>query len=96
MQQPVNTFCHEARLPAPDRRLAFAGSSLDPHRADTVSTQQHDPSPPHMLLWTIPRSNNGFEALAITRPETDLNTSSHPNRLACPQAFGNRSSAPIH
>jgi len=82
MQQPVNTFCHEARLPAPDRRFAFAGPPLDLHRADAVSTQQHDPSPPHMLLWTIARSNNGFEPVAITRPETDLNTRSHPNRLA--------------
>ena len=54
MQQPVNTFCHEARLPAPDRRLAFARLPLNFHRADTVSTQQHDPSPPHNCSRLLP------------------------------------------
>jgi hypothetical protein len=36
MQQALNPFGHEARLPAPDRRFAFAGLPLDRHRPDPI------------------------------------------------------------
>src|SRR5271166_5825847 len=33
-EQPINALDHKARLPAPDRRLAFAGLPMNFHRAD--------------------------------------------------------------
>jgi hypothetical protein len=60
VQQAVDALGHKARLPAPDRRLAFAGLPLDRHRADPTGAQQHNPSPPHMLLRTVPRTDHGF------------------------------------
>ena len=59
MQQAANALGHETRLPAPDRRLAFAGLPLDRHRADPIGTRQNDPSPPHMLLRAVPRPSTG-------------------------------------
>src|SRR5207248_10700288 len=50
----VDTLGHEPRLPAPDRRFAFAGLPLDRHRADPGGTQQYDPSPPGMLAGYCP------------------------------------------
>jgi hypothetical protein len=96
MQQPVDALGHEARLPAPDRRFAFAGLPLDRHRADPGGTQQHDPSPPHMLLRTVPRPDHGFQPLTVARPKPDLDAFSHPARLACPRVGWNHSSASIH
>ena len=81
MQQPVYAFGHEARLPAPDRRLAFAGLPLDRHRADPIRAQQHNPRPPHMLLRTVPRSDHRLQPLPIARIKPDLNAFSHPDRL---------------
>jgi hypothetical protein len=54
MQQAINSLRHEARLPAPNRRFAFAGLPLDRHRADPSGAQQHNPRPPHMLLRAVP------------------------------------------
>jgi hypothetical protein len=96
MQQAVNPFGHEARLPAPDRRFAFAGLPLDRHRADPFRAQQHDPRTPHMLLRAVPPPDDGFQPVAIPRTKPDLDAFSHPARLAHPQAGWNHSSAPIH
>jgi len=96
MQQAVNALGHEARLPAPDRRLAFAGLPLDRHGADPLGAQQDNPSPPNMLLRTVPRPDNGFQPFAVARTKPDLNTFSHPARLAYPRDRWNHSSASIH
>jgi hypothetical protein len=96
MQQAVDPLGHEARLPAPDRRLAFAGLPLDCHRADPIGAQQHDPRPPHMLLRAVPRADHRFQPFAVTRTKPDFDTFSHPTRLAYLRAGWNHSSAPIH
>jgi hypothetical protein len=96
MQQTINTFCHETRLPAPNRRLAFARPPQNLHRADPIGTQQDNPSPPHMLLRAVPRPDNLLKPSAISRTKPDFDTCSHPARLAYPQAGWNHSSAPIH
>jgi hypothetical protein len=96
MQQAVNSFRHEARLPAPDRRFAFAGLPLDRHRADPIGAEQHNPRPPHMLLRTVPRPDNGFKPLAVARPKRNFDTFPHPARLAYHRAGWNHSSAPLH
>src|SRR5271154_7243148 len=96
VQQALHALGHKARLPAPDRRLAFAGLPLDRHCAHPIATQQDNPSPPHMLLRAVPRSDHGLQPLAITRSKPDFNAFSHPARLAYPRAYWNYSSAPIH
>ena len=96
MQQAIDAFRHEASLPAPDRRLAFAGLPLNLHRADPLGTQQHNPSPPHMLLRTVSRSDNAIQPFAISRTKPDFNTCSHSIRFAYQRARWNHSSAPIH
>jgi hypothetical protein len=67
MQQTINTFCHETRLPAPNRRLAFARPPQNLHRADPIGTQQDNPNPPHMLLRAVPRPDNLLKPSAISR-----------------------------
>jgi hypothetical protein len=96
MQQAVNPLGHEARLPAPDCRFAFASLPLDRHRADAVSAQQHDPRPPHVLLRAVPRPDHGLQPFSVARTKPDFNTFSHPARLAYPRARWNHSSASIH
>jgi hypothetical protein len=72
VQQPIDPRGHEPRLPAPDRRLALAGLALDRHGAEPIATQQHYPSPPHMLLRAIPRSDHGCQPFAVARTKPDL------------------------
>jgi hypothetical protein len=96
MQQAVNPFGHEARLPAPDRRFAFAGLPLDRHRAHAFGAQQHDPRPPDMFLRAVPRPDDAFQPLAVPRTKLDLDAFSHPARLAHARAGWNHSSASIH
>ncbi len=96
VQQAVDALGQNARLPAPDRRLALAGLPLDRHRADPIGAQQHDPSPPHMLLRAVARSDYGFQPFPVARTKPDLNAFPHPARLAHPRAGWNHSSAPIH
>jgi hypothetical protein len=86
VQQTLDAFGHKARLPAPDCRLAFAGLPLDRHRPDPRSAQQHDPSPPHVLLRAIPRADHGLQPFPIARPKPDFNAFPHPARLAYPRA----------
>ena len=96
MQQAIDTLGHEARLPAPDRRLAFAGLPLDRHRADPVGAQQHNPRPPHMLLRAVPRADHSLKPLAVARTKPDFNACSHPGRFALVSVQWNHSLAPIH
>jgi hypothetical protein len=95
-QQAIDAFGHEVRLPAPDRRLAFAGLPLDRHRADPIGAQQHNPRPPHMLLRAVPRADHRFQPLSVARTKPDLYPLPHPARLAYLRACRNHSSAPIH
>jgi hypothetical protein len=74
----------------------FGGLPLDRHRPDPIRAQQHNPSPPHMLLRTVPRSDHSLQPLPVARAKPDFDTFSHPTRLAYLRANWNHSSAPIH
>jgi hypothetical protein len=54
------------------------------------------PSPPHMLLRAVPRSDHGGQPFAVARTKPDFNAFSHPNKFAHSQTYGNLSSASIH
>jgi hypothetical protein len=68
VQKAVNPFGHERAcqrqivgLPSPIRRwMAIVPSP--------AATQQHDASPPHMPLRTVPRPGPGFEPRPVTPP----------------------------
>ena len=49
-QETVITFLHEALLPTPDTGLRFAGPAHDLIGADALGAQQHDLSPPDVLV----------------------------------------------
>jgi hypothetical protein len=76
--------------------LALAGLALDRHGAETIAAQQHDLSPPHMLLRAIPRSDHGCQPLTVARTKPDFNAFSHPHKFANPRTHGNPSLASIH
>ncbi len=67
-EQPIDAFGHEPRLPTLDRRLAFTGLPPDRHRADPIGAQQHNPSPPNMLLRAVPRADHGFQPVPVGLP----------------------------
>ena len=72
------------------------GLPLDRHCADPLGAQQHNPSPPHMLLRTVPRPDHGFQPFPVARTKPDLDAFPHPARLAHPRAAWNPSLASIH
>ena len=88
-QQAVNPIGHETLLPAPDTGLTLARSTHDLIGPQTVSRQQDDRRPPDMFLGTVPIVNDRFQPLTITRIEPDLDTASHPWKLAQHSAQGN-------
>lgn len=101
VQQSVNPLGQEARLPAPDRRLAFAGLPLNLHGADRGRAQQDDPRPPRMLLRAVARCDNRFQVRrecpgAIANSKPNFNPFSHLRSFAHPPAPRNHSSVPIH
>jgi hypothetical protein len=55
-----------------------------------IGAQQHDARPPYMLLRAVPRPDHGFQPLAITRTEPDLDAA-HPARRAYLRAHWNHS-----
>jgi hypothetical protein len=63
---------------------------------DSVGAQQHDTRLLHMLLRTVPRSDDGFQPVAVARTKPDLYSVPHPSSLAYPQDGWNHSSAPFH
>src|SRR6201993_5386715 len=75
---PSTPLGRKPGLPTPDRRLALAGLTLDRHGAEPISAQQHDLSPPHMLLPAIPRSDHRCQPFAVARTKPDFNAFSHP------------------
>ena len=95
-QQAVHARLHEASLPAPDRRLGFAGAALDLRRADPVGAQQHDARPPDMLLRAVPGRDNSLKPLALFWGKVDLDASSHPCSFAPTGNKRNLLLAPVH
>ena len=54
------------------------------------------PSPPHMLLRAVPRSDHGVQRFAVARTKPDFNAFPHPHKLALLRAPWNPSLASIH
>ena len=54
MQQALDTFLHEALLPAPHRRLGNARLAHDRVRAVPVGAEENDARPPDVLLKRVP------------------------------------------
>jgi hypothetical protein len=76
-QQPVDALLHEALLPAPDGRLGNTGLSHDLSRAAAFGRQQHDPSPPRVLLRAVAIGRNGRKPLAFGGGDVDDDTGAH-------------------
>ena len=65
-------------------------------KLSTALSQEADPSPPHMLLRTVPRPDHAFQPFPVARTKPDFDALSHPDGLAYPRAGWNHSSVPIH
>ena len=79
-QETVIPFLHEALLPAPDTGLRFPSPAHDLVGADTVGAQQHDLSPPDMLVWRVAVPREPLQTTAISGLKIDGNSGSHaPN-----------------
>jgi hypothetical protein len=81
-EQAACAVMQVARLPAPGPWLAFAGRSVDRHRPRAGRRQQHDPSPPDVVLRALAVGDHAFEPLPLARPEPDLNAFPHAPRPA--------------
>jgi hypothetical protein len=97
VQQSIDAFGHKAFLPTPDRRLAFAGPLLDRHRANPIGAQQYNPSPPHVLLRAIARTDHILQPFPIRRDEAGLQYpfSSAQNRISATPAESFVSATPL-
>ncbi len=79
-QETVVSFLHEALLPTPDTGLRFPSPAHDLVGADTVGAQQHDLSPPDMLVWRVAVPHEPLQTTAISGLKIDENSSTHaPN-----------------
>jgi len=76
-REAVITFLHEALLPAPDTGLRFAGPAHDLIGANPVRAQQHDLSPPDVLVWGVAVPREHLQTAAIRGLESDGNSRSH-------------------
>src|SRR5450756_1545990 len=77
VQEAVVTRLHEAFLPAPHTGFRFAGPAHDLIGANTVSAQQHDLSPPDMLVWGVAIPREHLQTAAVGRLESNGNSGSH-------------------
>jgi hypothetical protein len=76
-QETVVSFLHETLLPAPDAGLRFPSPAHDIVGADTIGAQQHDLSPPDMLVWRVAVPREPLQSTAIGRLKIDGNSGSH-------------------
>ena len=81
-QQPVHALLHEALLPAPDGSFGDTGLSHDLSRAAAFAAQQHDPSPPGVLLRTVAIDCDRSKPLAVGGGDIDSDTGAHAQGLA--------------
>src|SRR5580704_10001268 len=74
----IYALVHEPLLPAPQARLALAGSAHDLVGADPFAGQQHDARSPHMLLRAVPVRGDRFKTSTIGDIHIDGNPCTHP------------------
>ena len=77
-EQPIEALLDKALLPAPNTGLGLSGSSHDRVRADALGGQQHDFSPPNVLLRGVAVLNDGSEPTGVG----DETESDFPARIA--------------
>ena len=63
--RPSNLVLHKAFLPAPNASLGLGRSPHDLVRADAIGGQQHDFSPPYVLLRRVAVLHHSFEPANI-------------------------------
>lgn len=73
-QQPDHVLLHEALRPASDRRLGNTSLADDRRRDAYLTGQQHNPSPPGVLLRAVAIESDGDKRLAIRRRDPDDDT----------------------
>jgi len=69
--EPRDPLPHEALLPAPHHGLALANGTHHCSGALAVASQNHDPRPPYVLLWTIAIPDDRLQAHPIRRRDLD-------------------------
>jgi hypothetical protein len=80
-KEPVHAFPREPLLPSPYRVLIDAGAALDLGGAEPVRRQQNDPSPPNVLLRTVPVRHHRFQASTVGGAAIDVNAASRRAKL---------------
>ena len=98
-QQSIDTFDHEALLPAPYAGLELARRRHDANSAQALIRQQNDPCMPDMLLRRTPRRDNRLKPSFVRGRDLDADTSAHrptshvppsqgiPNRTLLPRSI---------
>src|SRR6202041_1830996 len=99
-EQPIEALLDKALLPAPNTGLGLSGSSHDRVRADAVGGQQHDFSPPNVLLRGVAILNDGSEPTGIGGRNGERFSSAHradsPRQSAAGIPAGTKSAGSIH
>ena len=78
-QHPLDTFVHEARLPAPQTGLALAGAPHDLVGAEALGSQQHDPRSLHVLLRAVPGRHDPLKPDTSGGAHVDGDPCAHPS-----------------
>src|SRR5215471_14911938 len=76
-QKAVETFLHEALLPAPDAGVGLAGPAHDLVRDDAVGGEQDDLGPPRVLLRGVAVSDDRLKPPSIGSRNSDGNPRAH-------------------
>ena len=87
-EQPIEALLDKALLPAPNTGLGLSGSSHDPVRADALGGQQHDFSPPNVLLRGVAVLNDGSEPTGVGGRNGERFSSAHRADLHVQSAAG--------
>ena len=76
-QEGVETFFHEPLLPTPDTGLGLTGQAHDLIRPDALGAEQHDSSPPDVLLCDVAILDERPETAVVDRRNSNGNSSAH-------------------
>jgi hypothetical protein len=76
-EQSIEPSIDKALLPTPNAGLGLPGPSHDLVRADAIGGQQHDLSPPNVLLRRVAVLNQSFEPTNIGGRERERFSSAH-------------------
>ena len=89
LQQALDPGRRIASPPAAHARHALADLPRYRHGAHTVTGQQHDPRPPHHLLWRVAVPHQFFQPFPIARGQLDAFDLAHDRKFASFAPLGN-------